>query len=80
MRVFITEQLRVNAGIKGKITVKFAIDAIVRVIYAHRESSTAEDDILNDAIIQQIMNWKFGYFNSKHDITEVIYPFQFSQN
>lgn len=79
MRYAYNRRLRVKPGINGKITVKFAIDAFGRVIYAQRESSTIKDTVLNDAIVQQIKNWKFGYLNSKNDITEVIYPFMFSQ-
>lgn len=79
IRYAYNRRLNVKPGISGKLVVKFAINQYGQVIFIRKESSTLSDELLYYAIIQQIHNWKFSPLLTKDDITEVVYPFVFSQ-
>jgi len=70
--------LREKPGIKGKITIKFAIDEIGNVIYCEVIESSMGDKDLESIVTGKIMRWKFDRIDKPGDITEVVYPFVFS--
>lgn len=72
-------RLRQKPGIKGKITFKFAINEHGDVIYSKAISSTVNDPVLEKDIEILISRWKFCPFYKLGDVTEVVYPFIFSQ-
>jgi TonB family protein len=65
-------------GLKGKVTVKFAIDESGKVIFCSVVNSTVGDLILEDNIIRKIKQWGFEKVNNAGDMTEVVYTFVFS--
>lgn len=79
MRTAYNRRLRVKYGIKGRITVKWAIDKYGIVIFTKILSSTVDDEKLEQAIVEQIKHWKFCFVLNEKDVTEVVYPFVFSQ-
>ncbi len=79
MRYAYNKRLRSKPGIKGRITIKYAIDQYGRVIFAKMLSSTMNDNLLEQAVVQQIRHWKFEPVYKDGDVTEVVYPFVFSQ-
>jgi TonB family protein len=80
MRTAYNRRLKVKGGIRGKIYIKFKIDQYGRVFYSKLVSSTLDDELLNQAIVEQIKYWKFDFLYREGDVTEVVYPFVFSQN
>jgi hypothetical protein len=79
LRYAYNKRLRDKPGLKGKITVKFAIDEFGNVIYCQSIQSTMGDKDLEDEIVGKIKRWAFGKIDKPGDVTEVIYPFVFSQ-
>lgn len=73
------QRLREKPGLKGRITVKFAIDEFGNVVFCAIEESTISDPALENVITMKIGRWKFETIDKVGDITEVIYPFVFSQ-
>jgi hypothetical protein len=73
------QRLREKPGLKGKITVKFAIDEFGVVIYCCVIDSTINDQKLENNFTANIWKWKFKKINKPGDVTEVIYPFVLSQ-
>jgi hypothetical protein len=73
--------LRERPGLKGKITVKFAIDEFGKVIFAEAETpgTTIDDAALIDEFVKIVSTWKFGRIAKPGDVTEVVYPFVLSQ-
>lgn len=69
----------VNKNVIGKITVMFAVDHYGAVIFAKVINSTANDLLLEKAVIQQIRHWKFEPIPKPDDVTEIVYPFVFSR-
>ena len=72
-------RLREKPGLKGKITIKFAIDEFGNVIFCELEESTMSDAELELAVVDKIRLWKFEKIDKPGDVTEVVYPFMFSQ-
>jgi TonB family protein len=70
--------LREKPGIKGKITIRFAIDEIGNVIHCEVIESSMDDKDLESTVTAKIMRWKFERIDKPGDITEVVYPFVFS--
>ena len=70
--------LREKPGIKGKITIRFAIDEFGNVIHCEVVSSSIDDSDLESTVTGKIMRWKFDRIDKPGDITEVVYPFVFS--
>ncbi|MBN1756781.1 MAG: AgmX/PglI C-terminal domain-containing protein [Chitinispirillaceae bacterium] len=79
LRYAYNQRLREKPGLKGRITVKFAIDEFGNVLHCAVEESTISDSDLETVVIAKITRWKFEKINKVGDITEVIYPFVFSQ-
>ncbi len=79
LRYAYNKRLREKPGLKGKITVKFAIDEFGKVIYCEVVESTMGDPELESTVVGKIRLWVFEKIDKPGDITEVIYPFVFSQ-
>jgi TonB family protein len=79
LRHVYNQRLRKKPGLRGKITVKFAIDEFGRVIFASVVESTIADETLERGVIAKIKRWRFERIDRPGDVTEVIYPFVFSQ-
>jgi hypothetical protein len=62
----------------GIITVVFAIDEFGKVIHSSAIKSTTNKVIFDKEIARIISKWKFCRINKPGDVTEVTYPFSFS--
>lgn len=71
--------LRDKPGLRGKITIHFAIDEFGKVIYCKVVESTVGDPDLETSIMDKIKRWVFDKIDKPGDISEVTYPFVFSQ-
>jgi TonB family protein len=79
LRYAYNKRLREKPGLKGKITVKFAIDEFGKVIFCQVVESTMSDPPLEQTVVGKIRLWKFEKIDKPGDVTEVVYPFVFSQ-
>ena len=66
-------------GLEGRITVKFGIDEHGNVVSCNVISSTVNDTPLEEVVIKNVMSWKFGEIYNPGDVTEIVYPFNFTQ-
>ncbi|MCL2690216.1 MAG: TonB family protein, partial [Chitinispirillia bacterium] len=71
--------LREKPGLNGKITVKFAIDEFGKVIFAQVVETTMNDPELEQIVVARVRSWNFDKIDKPGDVTEVVYPFVFSQ-
>jgi TonB family protein len=72
-------RLRDKPGLEGKITVKFAIDEFGKVIFAQIVESTMADSELETTVVSRVRSFVFEKIDKPGDVTEVTYPFVFSQ-
>lgn len=79
LRYAYNKRLREKPGLKGKITVKFAIDEFGKVIFCQVVESTMSDSELETTVVGKIRHWVFEKIDKPGDVTEVVYPFVFSQ-
>ena len=79
LRYAYNRRLREKPGLKGRITVKFAIDEFGKVIFCQVVSSTMGDTPLERTVVSKIKRWVFEKIDKPGDVTEVVYPFVFSQ-
>jgi len=79
LRYAYSKRLREKPGLGGKITVKFAIDEFGRVTFANIVESTMGDSELEQTVVSRVRSWKFEKIDKPGDVTEVTYPFVFSQ-
>ncbi len=79
LRYAYNKRLREKPGLKGKITVKFAIDEFGKVLFCKLEESTLSDSDLETQVVDKINRWRFEEIDKPGDVTEVVYPFVFSQ-
>jgi hypothetical protein len=79
LRYAYQKRLRDKPGLKGKITVHFAIDEFGKVMFSQVTESTMADPELESAVADKIKRWVFEKIDKPGDITEVTYPFVFSQ-
>jgi TonB family protein len=79
LRYAYNRRLRDESGLKGKITIKFAIDEFGKVIYSGMLESTMGDTELETEVVQIVKSWQFCPIRNKGDVCEVVYPFVFSQ-
>jgi hypothetical protein len=79
LRYAYNKRLREKPGLKGKITCKFAIDEFGRVIFCDLLGSTIADPELENEVREKISKWVFEKIDKPGDVTEVEYPFVFSQ-
>ena len=71
-------RLREKPGLKGKITVTFAIDEFGNVLFCKLTDSTMSDSVLETLVLNKIKRWKFEKIDKVGDVTEVVYPFVFA--
>jgi hypothetical protein len=79
IRYAYNKRLREKPGLKGKITCKFAVDEFGRVILCEMTGSTVVDPLLEAEVVAKIKSWVFEKIDKPGDVTEVVYPFAFSQ-
>lgn len=79
LRYAYNKRLREKPGLKGKITCKFAIDEFGKVIFCQVLESSMSDPQLEQEVVDKIKRWVFEKIDKPGDITEVEYPFAFSQ-
>ena len=79
LRYAYNRRLQEKPGLKGTITVKFAIDEFGKVMFCQVVSSTMGDPELEKKIVEKIKRWVFEKIDKPGDVTEVVYPFVFSQ-
>ena len=72
------KRLREKPGLKGKITIRFAIDEFGNVIHCDVVESSMGDGVLEEVVSGKILRWKFEKIDKPGDITEIVYPFVFS--
>ncbi|NLG17651.1 MAG: TonB family protein [Fibrobacter sp.] len=72
------KRLHSKPGLKGRITVRFAIDEFGNVLHCDLVNSTIEDLALEAAILEKIRRWRFDKIDKPGDITEIVFPFVFS--
>jgi hypothetical protein len=79
LRYAYNKRLREKPGLRGKITCKFAIDEFGKVVYCEVVGSTMADPQLESEVVDKVKRWAFEKIDKVGDITEVVYPFAFSQ-
>jgi len=79
LRYAYNKRLREKPGLTGKITVNFAIDEFGRVTFARIVESTMSDSELESTVVSRVKSWNFEKIDKPGDVTEVTYPFVFSQ-
>jgi TonB family protein len=67
-------------GLNGTITVNFAVDEFGKVIFAQAVKSTVNDAELENTVVDRVKSWNFEWIDKPGDVTEVTYPFAFSQD
>ncbi len=78
LRYAYNKRLHENPDLKGKVTVKFAINEFGNVIYCSVVGSTMGTPDLEAEIVDKIKRWMFDKIDKPGDVTEVTYPFVFS--
>jgi TonB family protein len=78
LRYAYNKRLREKPGLKGKITIRFAIDEFGNVIHCEVVESSMSDAVLEATVSGKIKRWKFEKIDKPGDITEIVYPFVFS--
>jgi len=73
------KRLRENSELSGTIKVKFYINEHGEVFSVLLVESTINDSELEDFVVTRVKDFKFEAINKPEDVTEVIYPFAFSQ-
>jgi len=79
LRYAYNRRLRDKPGLAGTINVKFAIDEFGTVIFAKVVESTMKDPELERTVVDRVKSWKFEGIVAPGDVTEIVYPFSFSQ-
>jgi len=63
---------------KGKITFKFGINGSGHVETLEVIENTFQDKTFEECIMSVMKKWKFGKIDNENDLTEIVYPFNFS--
>jgi TonB family protein len=79
LRYAYNKRLRDKPGLAGRIVVKFAINEFGKVISTQVVESTMADYELETTVVSRVKNWDFEKIDKPGDVTEVTYPFVFSQ-
>jgi TonB family protein len=79
LRYAYNKRLREKPGLQGKVTVKFAIDEFGKVIFCEVVQSTMGDPPFEEIVVGKIKRWVFEKIDKPGDVTEVVYPFVFTQ-
>lgn len=78
LRYSYNKRLKEKPTMKGKVTVRFSIDAAGNVVDCRIVTSSMNDNQLEEEITSQIMRWRFDPVD-KPGVAVVEYPFAFSQ-
>jgi len=78
LRYAYNQRLRDKPGLKGRITVRFAIDEFGNVLFCRLNDSTMKDATMEALVVKKIKLWKFDKIDKVGDVTEVVYPFVFN--
>jgi TonB family protein len=78
LRYMYNHRLLSNPGLKGKITVKFAIDEFGNVLHCEVVESSIKDAELEQKVVAKIRAWRFDKIDKPGDVTEIVYPFVFA--
>ena len=73
-----SRRLREKPGLEGVITVRFAINEFGHVTTARMVSSSMNDPDLETTVVNRVRSWIFQQIDKPGDVTEVTYPFHFS--
>jgi len=79
LRYAYNRRVRDKPGLAGTVTVKFAIDEFGKVTFAQVVGTTVHDPELENTVVTRVKGWVFEKIDKPGDITEVTYPFAFSQ-
>ena len=79
LRYAYNRRLREKPGLNGKIMVKFTIEEFGKVLSAQVVESTMDDPELERTVVDKVKSWDFDKIDKPGDVTEVVYPFVFSQ-
>ncbi|MDR2592571.1 MAG: AgmX/PglI C-terminal domain-containing protein [Chitinispirillales bacterium] len=80
LRYAYNKRLRDVPGLRGKVTIKFAIDEFGSVIFAQIVESTLFDRELENTVLSRVKSWNFERIDKPGDVTETVYPFVFSND
>jgi len=78
LRYAYNRRCRDRPGLAGTISVRFAVDEFGKVISARVASSTLNDSELENTVVTRVNSWIFEKIDKPGDVTEVTYPFTFS--
>jgi TonB family protein len=78
LRYMYNHRLLSSPGLKGKITVKFAIDEFGNVLHCEVVESSIKDSELEQKVVAKIRAWRFDKIDKPGDVTEIVYPFVFT--
>lgn len=78
LRYLYNNRLNLKPGLKGKITVKFAVDEFGNVLHCEIVESSMADGELEQRVVTKIKAWRFEKIDKPGDVTEIVYPFVFA--
>jgi TonB family protein len=78
LRYLYNNRLNSKPGLKGKITVKFAVDEFGNVLHCEIVESSIADSELEQKVVAKIRAWRFEKIDKPGDVTEIVYPFVFA--
>jgi TonB family protein len=78
LRYLYNSRLNLIPGLKGKITVKFAVDEFGNVLHCEIVDSSIKDAELEQKVVTKIRAWRFDKIDKPGDVTEIVYPFVFA--
>jgi hypothetical protein len=78
LRYAFNSRLREKPKLSGTIIAKIAIDEFGKVIYTEVVKTTINDSIFETAVVKEIKSWNFGHIDNPGDVTEIEYPFLFT--
>jgi len=80
LRYAYNKRVREKPDLSGKITIKFTINEFGKVISTQIVESTMSDSELETTVVSRLKSWDFEKIGKSGDMTEVIYPFDFSRS
>jgi TonB family protein len=80
LRYAYNKRLREKPGLCGKVMVKFAIDEFGKVVVAQMVESTINDSTFEQTVVARVKSWNFEKIDKPGDVTDVTYPFVFSND
>ncbi|MBD3419811.1 MAG: AgmX/PglI C-terminal domain-containing protein [Chitinivibrionales bacterium] len=78
LRFAYNKRLKARPGLRGKITVKFAINEFGKIIFCDVLCSTVNDAALEEQVAAVLGRWRFDKIDLVGDVMTVVYPFAFT--